>query len=67
MPGTAKENVSINLDINLIEALDGYCCRKELHRSQVIAWALKTYLAIHIVEEPAFISNLYQHLSGNSK
>ena len=45
-PASEKEGISVNLTTDLIEILDDYCSDQDLTRSQVIAKALRTYLAI---------------------
>jgi len=63
----ATENVSINMNTDLIELLDAYCQRKDLHRSQVISRAVRMFIAVDASRDCDFISLLYQRHEGNSK
>lgn len=59
MTNNTTENISISIKTSLLHRTDRFCSRHELQRSQVVAKALKRFLASELADDPAFWDHIY--------
>ena len=58
-PGSAKEPVSVSLNITVLARLDKYCLQTDLDRSYVVNRSIKKFLASEMADDPTFWDTVY--------
>ena len=58
--GSAKEPVSVSLNITVLSRLDKYCLKTDLNRS------IKKFLASEMADDPSFWDTVYDQCDSES-
>lgn len=65
--GNASEPVSVSIQSSLVKRLEKYCFKHDLQKSQVVAKALKRFLAGQMADDPGFWDEVYDKYEDNGK
>lgn len=64
--GSAKEPVSVSLNVTVLARLDKYCLSTDLDRSYVVNRSIKKFLASEMADDPAFWDKVYDQCDPES-
>lgn len=65
--GNTNETVSVSLQPALIKRLERFCFKHDLQKSQVVAKALRRFLAGELADDPEFWDEIYDKYEEKGK